>query len=341
MLKFIYFPLGDIGSYISFPVPKDKDIEALLDRIKGNHGIPYTVIQAKSIQEQLGLTENLFYEKYIAKNSLIMENFSFLIQHGIKIDDEPLRKKFKTNSGYTYLSGTLHLFDDDVLILSLKTITDDVIGFLNLVNQNPSILNDLKTSKKTSNKFKTSEASNARTYRGNEKSVIVDFIKYIKQKHPNVKILREVKQSSMTDKFYAFASPDLDLVVIDGEIVTCYEAKASSDRSFLYAALGEAMFDLINPVIFDHLPSRIISPETGFPSTPIIESKPSGGICDKVYVLLPDEPKDVRALPIFETTPIGIILSDGTELLPAKPNPFIDHQVKSNFLSHLYLFKML
>ncbi|MCG3110056.1 hypothetical protein L3N51_02353 [Metallosphaera sp. J1] len=339
MLRFTYYPSDFVGQFMPSLAPKDTEVEALLDKIKNSQGIPYTIIHVNSIKQQLGITEDEFYSKYMEKNKLISVNLNHLAHLGIKISDIPLKKKFKSNKGYTYLSGSLHLFNDDVLILSLKTIIDDVIGFLNHVAQDPSVLKGLSLSVKASKNLKKFQASSTKTKMGNEKAVIIDFIKHIRQIDLQARILKGVKQSPMFPGFYAFASPDLDLVVITNGTITCYEAKAHSDTGSLYTALGEAMFDLINPFIIDYDTGGVISPETGLPSKPRARLKWMGGICDKVYVLLPEEPKDWRALPIFDKTPIGIILSNGKELLPAKPNPFLNPQARSDFLSHLHLFK--
>lgn len=171
-----------------------------------------------------------------------------------------------------------------------------------------------------------------------EKDVIDNFISKL-NKAEIKNILVNVKWSFCDiEHISVFFIPDIDLMIIkNNDEIICYEAKKSGEMQDLYEAIGEALFDLVTPVII----------------TTNNKGRVRGGICDKVYILLPDNPAekvyagygpflkdDYESFikKIFDKLPIGLIIGD-KEVIPAKQNPFLNRDAKDLILKNIHCLK--
>ncbi|ARM76813.1 hypothetical protein [Acidianus manzaensis] len=242
--------------------------------------------------------EKSFYTNYLENNYLLQDNLQILFENGINVSIKNPRDKFKSGKNKD-LSFSLFVFYGEKVIVGLKGNpvfqNDEVTQFLERLSNNCSFLNLLQI---TEGKKKAPRS---------ESEIIREFASMLKSK--GYSCFKNVKEIPRFKSIIAF--PDIDLIAVKGEEVLCFEAKSSSETKNLYTALGEAMYYLIN------------------------EIENQGGFCDKVYILLPDEPKDSRAYLISKLTPIGIILINGKVILEANQNPYLNLSVKKKFLSSL------
>lgn len=151
-------------------------------------------------------------------------------------------------------------------------------------------------------------------------------------------ILKCVRSSKVVGDYgYFYFTPDIDLLEVrkNGTIVG-YELKGykKSGRGYTspsyYAGLDEALAYLINPA--------------GIPSS---ESSSTGSIFDYVYLVHPFQEAFPSGLEPFaellnRCTPIGLIAvtySGTREIVKAKRNPFLNEDVKKQFLNHFDAFR--
>lgn len=240
--------------------------------------------------------EELLYENYIRHNYLLLDNLQILFDHGINVSKEVFSKGKRRNIN---LSSSLFIFYEGKVIVILKgnplSNSDGLIQFLERVKEDCSFLNVLQV---TEGKNKAPRK---------ERDIIIEFSDKV-LKSRGYSIYKSVKEINLGEKVISIF-PDIDLIAVKDEEVLCFEAKATSETKNLYTALGEAMYYLV------------------------VEDQKNGGFCDKVYILLPEEPKDERAKTITSLTPIGIMLVNGEVILEAKENPYLNLNLKKEILS--------
>ncbi|BBD73422.1 hypothetical protein HS1genome_1811 [Sulfodiicoccus acidiphilus] len=300
-------------------VAYDQKVISYLEKVEERCGIHFEVKQDKEGGD--------FYNSYLSRNSLVTRNTEALAKAGViraPYASTP-RRKFKTRSGYVILSESLHLFKGENLIWAgsgnptLDESEDEVLQFLRTLSEDCSLVNRLEVGTSPSR---------------SEDRVISDFMRVAIQRDRPDLVLKGVKQSvNVYDGLWTgnptspqspvFVSiPDLDLVEVSGSRVTCYEAKRDGELQNLYAALGEAMLDLLNPNV-------------RYGGSPIEE----GGVCDEVYILVPEKPRDHRFEKVLKLTPVGLVTSGGEILVRAKKNPFLNENKKKVFLSNINLLE--
>jgi hypothetical protein len=149
----------------------------------------------------------------------------------------------------------------------------------------------------------------------------------------NSTVFQKVKASKNTGGYRYFAfSPDVDLLEVTPEKkVIGYELKGERKRDGrivpppYYEGLDEALAYLLNPI-----------------STPVSRNF-VGSILDEVWLVHPDS-SNVENLSdlISRFTPLGLmkLTHQGVKIIvPAKTNPYFDHNVKTLFINNLERFE--
>ncbi len=170
-----------------------------------------------------------------------------------------------------------------------------------------------------------------------EDAVFVLTLFMLSQRNESKHVLKAVRTSKDIGGYRYFGfSPDIDLLEVrrDSSVVA-YELKGvqGAQKSVTYyEGLGQALSYLVNPV-----------------SSPLSHTAPStASVFDYVYLVHPDQEyadtvvRDAFVKLVHNFTPVGLIYLDHDrwkEIVPAKPNPFLNKDLQALFLQHLGAFE--
>ena len=152
---------------------------------------------------------------------------------------------------------------------------------------------------------------------------------HVLRRNNQSRIFQKVRSSSNAGGYRYFNfSPDIDLLevrrndmVVGYELKGCQKSGKSMKAPPYYEGIDQALAILKNPV-----------------SSPMSDSF-AGSIFDYGYLVHPDGLQvDALADLLYLCTPLGLVVVDhqGTkEIVKPKPNPFLNQDIKSYFLSRL------
>lgn len=139
--KLVYVKLAEPVNDLDY----ENKVKELLEKIRNICGILYEIKSQEEFKRKYASIHEI-----LQKDRLIRKNDKLLIKE-IGISEDPLIKKFKTNSGNWILGGSLFLFYEGRIIWAggykgYQNNDHDVIKFLeSLYSSKCSLLNELST----------------------------------------------------------------------------------------------------------------------------------------------------------------------------------------------------